>query len=216
MLSHVRKAKACDLPEGTRSGQLLTDQGLDGRGLPCAVRTNDRHVADLGHGQVHVYNRGLVPRGELKVHARHAQDDLAAALNALEGTGLREGELHRLVAQLEIRILLWVLFHEHGEGVALHSLEGLQLPAREELELVLEPPSTSSRRSSSSRAAQCSPRSPGRPGIRSQQSCSPRPPPFWLLKPGSQDWHIIGSFKCHAYKSLCTKMATDIQNSHAC
>ena len=34
MLSHVRKAKACGLPDGARSGQLLTDQNFDGRGLP--------------------------------------------------------------------------------------------------------------------------------------------------------------------------------------
>ena len=139
MLSHIRKTKACGLPEGTQSGQLLTDQDLDGRGLPCAVRNNDSHVADLGHGQVHVFKRGHVLHGVQKVYARRAQDDLAAALQALEGTEHREGELHRLVAQPEVRLLLLVLFHEHGNGVALYSLKGLQLQARERLEPVLEP-----------------------------------------------------------------------------
>mmetsp|Transcript_8483 Transcript_8483/g.18602 ORF Transcript_8483/g.18602 Transcript_8483/m.18602 type:complete len:1091 (+) Transcript_8483:303-3575(+) len=131
VLSHVRQAKASGLPDGARSGQLLTDQDLDGRGLSCAVRTNDRHAADLRHRQVHVHNRGLVLRGVLEVHARHAEDDLAAALHALKGTGLGEGELHRLVAQLEVRLLLRVLLHEHGKRLALDSLEGPQLPVLE-------------------------------------------------------------------------------------
>ena len=74
---------------------------------------------------------GLELDALLVVVTRKAQDDLAAALYALEGTGLREGELHRLVAQLEIRLLYQVLFHEQGEGVTLRPLGGLQPPILE-------------------------------------------------------------------------------------
>ena len=89
--------KACSLPDGARSGQLLTNQDIDGRAPSCAVRTNDRHT----------------------------QEDL--------GTGLREDELHRLVAQFEVCLLLQVLLHEQGESVAPQSFEDLHRP-------VLEPP----------------------------------------------------------------------------
>ena len=96
MLSHVRKARACGLPDGARSGELHTDQDIDGRVLTCAVRANDR--------QTHV------------------------RITSTDRTGLREGELHRLVAQLEVRLLYQVLLREHGEGVTLRSLGGLQPP----------------------------------------------------------------------------------------
>ena len=49
------------------------------------------------------------------------------------GTGLREDELHRLVAQFEICLLLQVLVHKQGESVDPQSFEDLHL-------LVLEPP----------------------------------------------------------------------------
>ena len=48
--SHVREANACGLPDGARSGQLLTNQDLEGRGHTCAVGTNDRDAGDLRHG----------------------------------------------------------------------------------------------------------------------------------------------------------------------
>ena len=105
MLSHVRKTRACGLPDGARSGELHTNQDIDGRVLTCAVRANDRHT----HSEVHDHNRGF----------------------ALDRTGLREGELHRLVAQLEVRLLYQVLLREHGEGVTLRSLGGLQPPVLE-------------------------------------------------------------------------------------
>ena len=101
-LRHVRKTKACGLPDGARSAQLLTDQDIDGRALTCAVRANDR----LTHGEAPVEKRGLAP----------------------DRTGLQKGELHRLVAQLEVRLLYQVLLHEHGESVTLRSLGGLQPP----------------------------------------------------------------------------------------
>ena len=44
MPSHVRKARACDLPDGARSGELHIDQDIDGRVLTCAVRVNDRQT----------------------------------------------------------------------------------------------------------------------------------------------------------------------------
>ena len=44
VLSHVHKAKACGLPDGARSGELHTDQDIDGRVLICAVRANDRQT----------------------------------------------------------------------------------------------------------------------------------------------------------------------------
>ena len=37
VLSHVRKARACGLPDEARSGELHTDQDIDGRVLTCAV-----------------------------------------------------------------------------------------------------------------------------------------------------------------------------------
>ena len=44
VLSHVRKARACGLPDGALSGELHTDQDIDGRVLTCAVRANDRQT----------------------------------------------------------------------------------------------------------------------------------------------------------------------------
>ena len=44
MLSHVRKARACGLPDGARSEELHTDQDIDGRVVTCAVRANDRQT----------------------------------------------------------------------------------------------------------------------------------------------------------------------------
>ena len=44
MLSHVRKARACGLPDGPRSEELQTDQDIDGLVLTCAVRANDRQT----------------------------------------------------------------------------------------------------------------------------------------------------------------------------
>ena len=44
---------------------------------------------------------------------------------------VRKAKACGLVAQHEVRLLLRVLLHKHGEGVALHSLEGLQLPVLE-------------------------------------------------------------------------------------
>ena len=40
-------------------------------------------------------------------------------------------DLQRHVAQLEVRLLYRVLLREHGEGITLRSLEGLQLPVLE-------------------------------------------------------------------------------------
>ena len=49
VLGHVRRTRACGLPDGARSGELHT--GV----LTCAVRANDRHT----HSEVHVHNRGF-------------------------------------------------------------------------------------------------------------------------------------------------------------
>ena len=70
--------------------------------VSSAVCTNDRHT----HGEVHVQKRGL----------------------AVDRSGLRESELHRHVAQLEVRLLYQVFLREHGEVVILRSLGGFQPP----------------------------------------------------------------------------------------
>ena len=77
--------------------ELHTDQDNDDRVLTCAVHANDRQT----HSEVHVHNRGFAP----------------------DTTGLQEGELHRLVVQLEVHLHYQVLLHEHGESVTLRSLE---------------------------------------------------------------------------------------------
>ena len=81
-------------------GSCIPTKTLTAELLTCAVRANDRN----SHSEVHVHNRGF----------------------ALDRTGLREGELHRLVAQLEVRFLYQVHLREHGEGVTLRTLGGLQ------------------------------------------------------------------------------------------
>ena len=43
------------------------------------------------------------PSKDTEVHARYAQDDLDAAPHVLKETRLREGEIYRPVAQLEVR-----------------------------------------------------------------------------------------------------------------
>mmetsp|Transcript_9350 Transcript_9350/g.21219 ORF Transcript_9350/g.21219 Transcript_9350/m.21219 type:complete len:1082 (+) Transcript_9350:301-3546(+) len=131
VLRDVGHAQARGLPDAALRRLLLAHEDLDGRGLARAVGTDHGHAAHLRDRQAHVHDRGLVLGGVLEGHIGHAQHDLAAALHALHGAGLREGELHDLVAQLEVRLLLGVLLHELGEGLTLRALEGLELPVLE-------------------------------------------------------------------------------------
>ena len=49
--------------------------------------------------------------------------DSSSTESSLDKTGLREGELHRHVAQLEVRLHLRVLICKHGKGVTLLALK---------------------------------------------------------------------------------------------
>mmetsp|Transcript_58546 Transcript_58546/g.139354 ORF Transcript_58546/g.139354 Transcript_58546/m.139354 type:complete len:204 (-) Transcript_58546:1618-2229(-) len=131
VLRHIGQAQSLGLPNGALGGQLLAHQHLDGCGLARAVGTDDGDTAHLTHGEADVHDGGLVLGGVGEAHGVHPQNHLGAALHALQGSGLREGELHDVIADLEVGLLLGVLLHELGEALALLALEGLQLSVLE-------------------------------------------------------------------------------------
>mmetsp|Transcript_38606 Transcript_38606/g.89500 ORF Transcript_38606/g.89500 Transcript_38606/m.89500 type:complete len:352 (-) Transcript_38606:1609-2664(-) len=131
VLGHIGHAQTSRFPNGALSGLLLTHQHFDGRGLARTVGTNHGHAAHLRDRQAHVHDGGLVLGGVLEGHVIHSQHHLAAALYTLHGTRLGEGELHDLVAELEVGLLFGVLLHELGQASALDALERLQLAVLE-------------------------------------------------------------------------------------
>mmetsp|Transcript_103480 Transcript_103480/g.292964 ORF Transcript_103480/g.292964 Transcript_103480/m.292964 type:complete len:680 (-) Transcript_103480:860-2899(-) len=131
VLSDVGHAQARGLPDGALRGLLLADKDLDGGGLARAVGTDHGHAADLRDGQADVHDGGLVLGGVLEGDLVHPQDHLASALHALHGPGLREDELHDLVAELEVGLFLRVFLDELRQGPALLALERLQLAVLE-------------------------------------------------------------------------------------
>mmetsp|Transcript_18749 Transcript_18749/g.38671 ORF Transcript_18749/g.38671 Transcript_18749/m.38671 type:complete len:609 (+) Transcript_18749:1187-3013(+) len=131
VLRHVSHAQARGLPDRALCRLRLTDEDLDSRGLAGAISTDDSHTADLRDREAHIYDGGLVLCGVGEGDVVHAEDDLAAALHALHGTRLGEDKLHGLVGKLEVSFLLRVLLDKHGEGLALITLEGLELPILE-------------------------------------------------------------------------------------
>ena len=70
---------------------------------------------------------GLPLVGYWKVTFGHVQGPLAAALHAIHGTRLGEGELHDVIRELEVRLLVWALLGEHRQALALLALDRLQL-----------------------------------------------------------------------------------------
>ena len=94
-----------------------------------------------------------------KIHARHAQDDLAVAPHFLKETRIREGEFLSSRFPARSAPSIWVLFHalNKHEHIAVHQL------SRAQVHLHL-----SHRRSSSSRATLSSPRGPGQSDLPGQ------------------------------------------------
>eukprot|EP00438_Fugacium_kawagutii_P013084 Skav213385 [mRNA] locus=scaffold797:330873:332102:+ [translate_table: standard] len=131
MLSHVSQTQALGFPNGSLSRQLLTHQDLDGRGFSGAVGTNHCHTTHLRDSEADVHDGGLILGRVGEAHVVHSQDDFASALHTFQGAGLREHELHGLVADFEVGLLFRVLLHELRQTGALHPLEGLQLPVLE-------------------------------------------------------------------------------------
>ena len=71
-----------------------------------------------------VHNGRLLLRRVGEGDAVHPEDDLGSRLHTLQGARRGEGEGHRLVGQLEVGLLLWVLLDELGQGLSLLALEG--------------------------------------------------------------------------------------------
>ena len=102
-----------------RTDELLIDGEIIGH------EHNALLVVVTRKGPQDVQRRCLL-HGELHTDANDCQTHVR--ITSTDRTGLREGELHRLVAQLEVRLLYQELLREPGEGVTLRSLGGLQPP----------------------------------------------------------------------------------------
>mmetsp|Transcript_72604 Transcript_72604/g.128619 ORF Transcript_72604/g.128619 Transcript_72604/m.128619 type:complete len:225 (-) Transcript_72604:22-696(-) len=127
VLCHVSHAQASCLPNGSFGRLLLPNKHLDGRRLSSSIGTNDCHTTHLGHSETHIHDSWFVLGGILESHTVHAQDHLAAALDAFHGTWFWESELHDFIGQLKVCFFLWVLLNELSQGGTFGAFEGLQL-----------------------------------------------------------------------------------------
>ena len=103
---------------------MLIDQAFVDRGFSCTTRTNDCHAANLRHSQVHVHNRRIYWKSTQVMR----RTTLLRLLTSSRRPGSKKTNFYRPVAQLELRLQLWVLFHENSDDIGLNSFERLRLP----------------------------------------------------------------------------------------
>merc|ERR1719460_916561 len=127
MLRDVSKTQVRVTVDFALSSLELSDQDLDSSGLPSTVRTDDSDAGNTRCLEVNVEDGRRSPGRVLECHFRQLHKRLGLRLHPLQRAGDRERELHHVVLELEVALLLGVSLDELLEHHALVPAELTEL-----------------------------------------------------------------------------------------